>query len=271
LNKSKRRYELPIEQKESFKWLRSFHKVAQVQALCPDTLLVSMGDRESDIYELFEAAYTTNHAPALLVRAEKSRNRKTEQGFLWDVMAQKDVADSLQIHIPRNSSRKARDTWVDIRFDKVSLKRPKRNSTSMPAIDVWAVYVLEQPGQESVDEPIEWMLLTTVAVNSYADALERVRWYIRRWGIEVYHRTLKSGCRIKDRQLGTADRLQTCLGVDMVIAWRIYHFKIIVPCNQAPDPIAVRLRYKCYRVELLCVIAHCTGGSGAARIRAFRK
>jgi hypothetical protein len=226
LNKSKRRYELPIEQKESYKWLRSFNKVARVQALCPDTMLVSMGDRESDIHELFEAACTTAHAPALLVRAEKSRNRKTDQGFLWDVMAQKDAAGWLALRVPRSGSRPGRDTRVDIRFAKVRLKRPKRNSTSVPWIEVWAVYVLERP-QQPVKEPIEWMLLTTVAVNSFADAQERVQWYTRRWGIEVYHRTLKSGCRIKDRQLEHADRIENCLGVDMVVAWRIYYLTML--------------------------------------------
>ena len=45
--------ELPIEQKESVKWLKSFRKVSRVQQTCPDTLLVSIGDREADIYELF--------------------------------------------------------------------------------------------------------------------------------------------------------------------------------------------------------------------------
>lgn len=249
LHKSKRRYELPIEQKESYKWLRSFGKVAQIQKLCPDTRLVSIGDRESDIYELFDAACTTAHAPGLLVRAEKSRNRKLDQGFLWDVMAQKDVAGSLQIHVPRSGSRKARDTWVDIRFAKVGLKRPKRNSTSLPHIDVWAVYVLEQPSQVPVASPIEWLLLTTVAVESIADAQKRVQWYSGRWGIEVYHRTLKSGCRIKDRQLGTADRLETCLGVDMVVAWRIYHLTMLG--REVPDT-ACTVFFKDVEWKALC-------------------
>jgi hypothetical protein len=249
LHKSKRRYELPIEQKESFKWLRSFRKVAQIQKLCPDTRLVSIGDRESDIYELFDAAFTTAHAPGLLVRAEKSRNRKLDQGFLWDVMARKDVAGSLQIHVPRSGSRKARDTWVDIRFAKVSLKRPKRNSTSLSQIDVWAVYVLEQTGQVPVASPIEWLLLTTVAVESFADAQKRVQWYSGRWGIEVYHRTLKSGCRIKDRQLGTADRIETCLGVDMVVAWRIYHLTMLG--REVPDT-ACTVFFKDVEWKALC-------------------
>jgi hypothetical protein len=193
--KCERRHQLPIEQKESVKWLRSFQKVSEIQRLFPDTLLASIGDRESDIYELFDMARKTPHAPGLLVRSEKSRSRKTDQVFLWDVMAQKQVAGSLKIHVPRSGSRKARDSWVHIRFSNVQLKRPKANTTSMESIDIWAVHVFERP-DEPVASAIEWLLLTTVAVESFADAQKRVEWYSGRWGIEVYHRTLESGCRI---------------------------------------------------------------------------
>jgi hypothetical protein len=230
-----RRKELPIEQKESIKWLRSFQKVAQIQKLCPDTMLISIGDRESDIYELFLEANKDPQGPRLLVRAEKTRSRKVEQQFLWEFMAKQDAAGSLQIHVPRRGSRKARDSWVDIRFAKVQLEPPKR-FPSAASVRVWAVYVVEQ-ACEAVKSPIEWMLLSTVEVKSFEDAQQRVEWYSARWGIEVYHRTLKSGCRIKDRQLGTADRIETCLGVDMVVAWRIYHLTMLgrevpeVPCT----------------------------------------
>jgi hypothetical protein len=230
-----RRHDLPIEQKESMKWLRSFRKVAELQKLCPDTLMVSIGDRESDLYELFVEAVQDPRGPGLLVRAEKSRNRKVEEQFLWEFMGHQDVAGSLKIHVPRRGSRKARDAWVDLRFAEVELKAPSR-SGSVPAVRVWAVYILEQASDE-VDSPIEWMLLTTVEVKTFEDAQKRVEWYSGRWGIEVYHRTLKSGCRIKDRQLGTADRLETCLGIDMVVAWRIYHLTMLgretpeLPCT----------------------------------------
>jgi hypothetical protein len=231
-----RRHDLPIEQKESMKWLRSFRKVAELQKLCPDTLLVSIGDRESDLYELFVEAVQDPGGPGLLVRAEKSRNRKVEEQFLWEFMWHQDVAGSLKIHVPRRGSRKARDAWVDLRFAEVELKAPSRFG-SVPAVRVWAVYILEQASDERVDSPIEWMLLTTVGVKTFEDAQKRVEWYSGRWGIEVYHRTLKSGCRIKDRQLGTADRLETCLGIDMVVAWRIYHLTMLgretpeLPCT----------------------------------------
>jgi hypothetical protein len=230
-----RRKELPIEQKESRKWLRSYQKAAQVQKLCPETMLVVIGDREADIYELFLEASREADGPKLLVRAEKTRNRKVEQEFLWDFMAQQKVVGGLQIHVPRRGSRKARDAWIDIRFAELALNPPK-HCGSAPSVRVWAVYVTERV-RKKIEAPIEWMLLTTVEVKSFEEAQKRVEWYSGRWGIEVYHRTLKSGCRIKDRQLETADRLETCLGVDIVVAWRIYHLAMLgreipeMPCT----------------------------------------
>ena len=233
--KSRHRKELPLEQKESAKWLHSFSQVAALQKLCPDTTLVSIGDRESDIFELFLAATREPAGPKLLVRAEKTRNRKVEQQHLWEYMAAREMAGALKIHIPRRGSNKARDTWVEIRFAEVTLSPPKKSSFSTP-VKVWAVYVTEKETEEGI-KPVEWMLLTTAPVETFADAQKRVEWYSSRWGIEVYHRTLKSGCRIKDRQLGTADRLEACLGVDMVVAWRIYHLTMLgreipdLPCT----------------------------------------
>lgn len=229
--KKYRRQNLPIEQKESMKWLHSFRKVAEIQKLCPDTMLVSIGDRESDIYELFREAGDDPAGPRLLVRAEKTRKRKTEDQYLWDFMARQEVAGKLQVHIPRRGPRKARDAWMDIRFAKVELAPPALFASG-PPIKIWAVYCLEDTEDDGID-PAEWMLLTTAAVNCFHDAKKRVEWYAGRWGIEVYHRTLKSGCRIKDRQFETADRLETCLGVDMVVAWRIYHMTMLG--RETPD------------------------------------
>lgn len=228
--KSERRKETPIEEKESMKWLRSFRKVAEVQKLCPDTKLVSIGDREADIYELFLEATKDPHGPKLLVRSAKSRQRKVEQEHLWSFMSNLKIAGTVKVQIPKSKENKAREAILDIRFSGVVLTPPK--DTDYQPIKVWAVYALES---EPVDgQPqIEWMLLTTEPVSNLDNAKQRIEWYSGRWGIEVYHRTLKTGCRTKDRQLGTADRLQACLGVDMVVAWRIYHLTMLG--REAPE------------------------------------
>lgn len=87
---------------------------------------------------------------------------------------------------------------------------------------MWAVLAQEQEAPQGV-KPLEWMLLTTVQVRSLEQASEKLMWYARHWGIEVLHRTLKSGCRIEQRQLGHAARIEACLAIDLVVAWRIYY------------------------------------------------
>jgi hypothetical protein len=227
--KRKRRKETPLEQKESMKWLRSFRRVAEIQKLCPETTLVSIGDRESDIYDLFQEALNYRYAPKLLIRAERSRKRMVEHQGLWEYMQGQEVAGHLTIHIPRRGTTKGRDVGIDVRYADVELTPPKRLSSSS-AVRAWAIYVKENSDDS---EPIEWMLLTTAAVNSFADATERIEWYTKRWGVEVYHRTLKSGCRIEDRQLENADRLEVSLGIDMVVAWRIYYMTMLG--REVPD------------------------------------
>ena len=231
-----RRKQLPIEQKESQKWLRSFRKVAEVQKACPDTKLISVGDRESDVYELFLEATRDPDGPGLLVRMNRAAGRKVDGMPLWDFMSARPVDGILPLHIPHSGSRKARDTFLDVRFAEVQLQPPKRLKNSGP-IRAWAVFAREQSQHAIEGASIEWMLLTTVDVPGFEHATQRVKWYARRWGIEVFHRTLKSGCRIKDRQLGTAHGLQSCLGVDMVVAWRVFHLMMLaremphLPCT----------------------------------------
>jgi len=214
------RHRLPIEQKESMKWLKSFHAVEQAQQWCPETMLVSVGDREADIYELFEEATSGIGKPKLLVRAMRGRSRTVEQVQLWEKLSQHPVAGIQEVCVPRKGNRRARTAKLAVRFRAIRLDSPKTKN-SVP-VRMWAVFAQEIEPAEDVDTPIEWMLLTTVATDTFEDACQRIAWYSKRWGIEVYHRTLKSGCRIEDRRLASTDRLEACLAIDCVVAWRIY-------------------------------------------------
>lgn len=221
IGKRHRRKQLPIEQKESVKWLKSYRTVCEIQQACPETMLISMGDRESDIYELFLEAVSKPDNPKLLVRSERSRNRKTQEAYLWDEAVSLQIAGYQVIHVPRKGCQLAREAVLEVRYAKVSLTPPQ--GKGYPPVEIWMVYGREKDSPKSVTSPLEWMLLTTVDVNSFEDACQRLAWYTKRWGIEIFHRTLKSGCRIEDRQLGTAESLQSCLAIDMVVAWRIFH------------------------------------------------
>ena len=217
--KKERRAKLPIEEKESMKWLNSHRALREVQRLCPSTRLVSVGDREADIYELFHERVNDPTSPDLLIRAERTRKRKVGEEDLWEKMEKEGVAGYRMLHIPGKGGRSKRDAKLEVRFSRVTLKPPQ--GKDMRPLEVWAIYAREVDCQSDVKKPVEWMLLTTVEVSCFAEAIERLDWYSKRWGIEEYHRILKSGCRIQDRRLSDADRLKACLAIDMVVAWRV--------------------------------------------------
>lgn len=219
--KRAKRHTLPIEQKESNKWLTSFKAATATAAACPDTTVVSVGDREADIYDLFALAHQTPNAPLLLVRARHDRKLFQEQGRLSEQLTRCSESGVQEIVVPRRSNRPARTAQLAIRHCKVELAAPARKGKSAP-LTVWAILAEEKAPPEGV-EPLSWVLLTTAQTETFADACQHLSWYTLRWTIEVFHKTLKSGCRIENRQLGSANRLEACLAIDLVVAWRLHH------------------------------------------------
>lgn len=225
----------PIEQKESYKWLKSVQAAARLQAHCPNSTVVSVGDREADIFELFDYARTLPQAPKLLIRAEQDRTLGEAHGTLFEHLRAQPIAGYQHLQLPRRGNRAARVATMAIAFARVELKAPRDKAKLKPVV-LWAVLAREIDAPASATA-LQWMLLTTCEVSGFAQALEKLAWYTQRWGIEVYHRTLKSGCQIEQRQLGSADRIEACLAIDMVVAWRILHLTKLgrdhpeVPCT----------------------------------------
>ena len=233
VGKAARRYELPMAKKESGKWLKSFAAAARLQRqLGAAVTVVHLGDRESDIYEYFVHARRAPHGPHALVRADcQQRTLDASEQKVHEHLLSLPVQAERMVEIPRHKSRAARSTQLQIRFDTVDLQAPKRHR-SLGSIRLSVVYVREKHAPRG-SAPIEWMLWSTLAVATAEQAWEKVHWYKRRWGIEDFHRTLKSGCRIEDRQLTTADRLMSCLAVDVVVAARIEQMKKLA--REQPD------------------------------------
>ena len=169
--------------------------------------------------------------PRLLVRAEQNRLLADGQGHLWPFVEQQPLAALHEVRTPRRRNQPARDAQLEVRFVKVSL-RPPQGKSQLKSVDLWAVLAHEIHAPDGM-EPISWMLLTTSPVTGREQAIEKIGWYARRWGIEVYHRTLKSGCKIEERQLASADRIEACLAVDMVVAWRVFH--LVKLGRETPD------------------------------------
>jgi hypothetical protein len=233
--KRHQRRELPFEQKESVRWLRSLEALERLQPQCPNTRLVSVGDREADIYELFVWATAKPERPDLLIRAERQRVIADTGADLWTHVRNLPVEGEVELRVPRRGNRSARIARLRIRFAPVEIQAPSRKA-GLGAVRLWAVLAHEEEAPQG-SQPLEWMLLTTLAVEHLSDAVEKLQWYAKRWGIEVFHRVLKSGCKIESRQLTGADTIEACLAIDLVVAWRIYHLAKLgretpeVPCS----------------------------------------
>ncbi len=204
---------------EGIKWLHSLGAARTLQQTCPGKKIVSVGDREADYYELFLETQQPA-SPDLLVRVQHAQSLADSEENLWTHISDCPLAGIQEVRVPAKAGRKARVARLDIRFDQLTLAPPKSKTGSDP-VTLWAVSARERK-KPARGRRLEWLLLTTVAVESFEEACERLNWYGVRWGIEVYHRTLKSGCRIEDRLLRHGDAIKSCLALDMIVAWRVY-------------------------------------------------
>jgi len=214
---------LPIEEKESYKWLKSYQQASLLQYRCPRTTIVSVGDRESDIYELFEETEKIEDGAKLLVRSEYSRSRKVLVGdgkgeCLWEHLLSCPVCSKVDVELKARDTQPARTATLSLRYQEIMLSPPKGKNPLKHTL--FAVYALEENAPQGAS-PLEWMLLTTHKVADEADAKRVLGWYGKRWGIEVFHKILKSGCKVESNQLNTFEKLKRCLALDMLVAWRI--------------------------------------------------
>lgn len=211
---------LPIEEKESYRWLEAFEKTI---ALAPEpTRVVTVCDREADLYEMFVLAQE-RQAP-LLVRASDNRClAEAESKHLWDKAERQPVRGELTVQITGNQDRQERQATVSIRFCQVKLRPPWRpQQKKLPVVTLQALLVREEHPPEDLPDPIEWLLLTNTPVRNFDEAVRVVKWYCCRWQIEVFHKILKSGCRVEDCRLQTATRLQNYIALMSVVAWRLH-------------------------------------------------
>jgi Transposase DNA-binding/Transposase Tn5 dimerisation domain len=221
IGKRATRKQRAITEKESQKWLTSVDAVLAAHGACPQTRFVSVGDREADVYDLL--ARERPPGVDVLIRAAWDRCVTQPEHYVWATVAACPVEATSTVQVPRRGAQPARTATLAIRWCPLTLCPPRhRQREQLPAVPLWAVQALEEAPPAGT-EPIEWLLLTTCAVHTLAEALMRVDWYACRWGVEVWQRILKSGCRIEARQLETAERLQRCLPLYSVIAWRIFY------------------------------------------------
>jgi hypothetical protein len=222
-----------IEQKESHRWLESLELTQQW--IPQDLKVVTVADREADIYELF--ALPRREGSEFLIRACQPRGVKqtaTDQEIesLQAAIEKTAACGELTLELQRTPKRKPRTATLTVRISSLELQPPLHHPqrSSLKPVQVQVVWAVEEV-PPSGEKAISWLLLTTLEVRDFEQASRCLRWYSYRWLIERYHYTLKSGCRLEQLQLETADRLERALATYAIVAWRLLWLTYEARCH----------------------------------------
>jgi len=223
----------PIEEKESVRWLEGYQSACVLAAEAPATQIVAVSDSEGDIYECLQAG--EGGAAEYIVRGCQDRALLEEEyPLLLQTLACKTALGKMKVRVSkreastgdetkkRKQPRAGRIARVTIRAAKVLLRAPGRPGMKLADIYVHAILVKEE-NPPAGEEPIEWLLLTSLPIETFAEVTTVLDYYCCRWEIEIYFRTLKSGCKIEDLQFEQQDRFEVCLAMYMIVAWRVLH------------------------------------------------
>lgn len=248
--KAHKRKQKPIEQKESYRWLEGYRRACELAQLVAKSQVIVCADCEADIYEIFAEHQSRlargESAADWLIRAKEDRclalpqnEEQTEQPVGLKIRAQLEqspVLGTIRFEVPakeqikkikgghgtRKLLRSKRLVTQQIRAIQVTLRPPYRKGTKLAPVTIWIVQAQEIDAPPD-QEPIHWILLTNLECQDFDQAQQVLALYLCRWQIEVFHRVLKSGCRVEELQLRTAEPIQLAVVLYMILAWRVLY------------------------------------------------
>jgi Transposase DNA-binding len=220
---------VPIEKKESIRWLENVRQSTEL--LGDPGRCVHVADREGDIYELFCAAQAAG--THFLIRTCVDRLAGDGDHTIADEMDGAVVKGLHRIAVGDNNGDPDRAV-LEIRYRKIRVLPPIGKQRHYPALTLTVIHA-EERGTPKNRRKIEWKLITNLPVGSRADAIEKLEWYALRWKIEVFHKILKSGCKAEESKLRTAQRLTNLVAVFCVLSWRVFWMAMLN--RSAPDAL----------------------------------
>lgn len=228
------RKELPFEEKESYRWKEHFLEGQALCAACPDIEGVFVADREADIMELFHAR--TCDRMHFIVRSKHDRKLADGLGNLYGHLSAQPVSGRYRMTVLHPDLRREREVDLEVRFCKVDLKLHKALPVKrgLPAVSLYAVEAREADPPADIKEPVHWVLLTTLPVEDFQQAMEVIGYYVLRWLIERLHYLLKSGgAGVEELQLHEPRRLQNAITAYSIAA--LNAFKIRYWAEKSPE------------------------------------
>jgi len=220
---------VPIEKKESIRWLENVQQSTEL--LGDPGRCVHIGDRESDIYELFCTAH--EGGTHFLIRTCVDRLAGDGGHTIADEMEEVAVKGLHRIGV-RDSNGDPDEAVLEIRYRKIRVLPPIGKQKRYPSLTLTVIHA-EERGTPKNRKKIDWKLITDLPVGSRADAIEKLEWYALRWKIEVFHKILKSGCKAEESKLRTAQRLANLVSVFCILSWRVFWMTMLN--RSAPDAL----------------------------------
>jgi len=221
LKKSVNPTPVPIEKKESFRWLQNLRQSTELFA--DPARCVHIGDRESDIYELFCTAHDLG--THFLLRTCVDRLAGDGGHTIASEMGEVRVKGLHRVEV-RDEKGNISEAVLELRYRRIRVLPPIGRQNHYPALSLTVIYAHER-ATPAGRKPIEWNLITDLAVSSRQDAIETLDWYAMRWKIETFHKILKSGCKAEESKLRTADRLTNLIAVFCILSWRVFWMTMI--------------------------------------------
>ncbi len=215
---------IPIEEKESVRWLENLRQSTE---LANSDRCIHIGDRESDIYELFWLAQ--EEKTHFLVQTCVDRLAGTGKTTIARRMAREPIQGTHVVEVLDAKGRPIEVT-LQLRYSQMTVHPPIGKHKKYPPLSLTVIHAWER-GKPEGRKPICWKLLTDLPVDHLESAIEKLEWYSQRWKIETFHKVLKSGCRAEDAQLRTAERLTNLIAVFCIIAWRVFWLTMVHRTN----------------------------------------
>jgi len=233
---------IPIEEKESIRWLENVRQATE--NLGEAARCVHIGDRESDIYELFSECETLG--TKFVFRTCVNRRAGDGAQTVTEIMEYQRVKAVHRIEVRDNNGRPAKAV-LELKYHRLQVCPPAEKEQRYANLTLTVIHAKER-GKPKGREPIDWKLVTNLPVTSKAQAIEKLDWYALRWKIETFHKILKSGCRAEDSKLRTAERLTNLIAIMCILAWRVLWLTMV---NRVSPALPVRLVFTDVEIKLL--------------------
>jgi len=207
---------VPIEKKESIRWLDNARQATEL--IRDANRCVHIGDRESDIYELF--CLTQEIGAHFVIRTCVDRLTGDGSHTVKADMKDAEVKGQYKVEVRDHHGNPVKVN-LRIKYRRLRVLPPIGKQKQYPELNLTIIHAKEE-GKPKNRKKIEWKLITDLPVRSRKDAIEKLQWYALRWKIEVFHKILKSGCKAEEAKLRTADRLANLISVFCILSWRVF-------------------------------------------------